>query len=148
MKKTALDFLHRGLMACWIGPMVLVVLYLVLHKQGIVQLLTVREVCTGILSLSGLAFIAGGMNAIYQIERLPLMLAVLIHGIVLYGGYLATYLLNGWLAQGTTPLLIFTIVFVVGYLIIWAVIYAITRRKTARVNQLLRKKQEDERLGE
>lgn len=146
MKKTVCDFLHRGLMACWIGPMVLVVLYLALQQQGDVQLLTVREVCTGILSLSALAFVAGGMNAIYQIERLPLMLAVLIHGVVLYICYLATYLLNGWLAQGTTPLLVFTVVFIVGYLIIWAVIYAITRQKTARVNQLLRKKQE-ERLG-
>lgn len=147
MKKTVCDFLHRGLMACWMGPMVLVVLYLVSQQQG-VQTLTVREVCTGILSLSALAFVAGGMNAIYQIERLPLMLAVLIHGGVLYGGYLATYLLNGWLAQGTTPLLIFTVVFIVGYLIIWAVIYAITRQKTARVNQLLRQKQQEERMGE
>ena len=88
--------------------MVLAVLYLILQKQGAVQTLTVREVCLGIFSLSALAFVAGGMNAIYQIERLPLMAAVLIHGSVLYAGYLAAYLINGWLEQGIFPILIFT----------------------------------------
>ena len=81
------------------------------------------------------------MNALYQIERLPLMVAIAIHGGVLYSGYLATYLLNGWLEWGTAPILVFTGIFLLGYLAIWAVIYAVTRRNTARVNALLRKKQ-------
>ena len=97
MKNFIMDFLRRGSSACGIGPIVLAVLYLILQSNGTVETLTASEVCTGIFSLTALAFIAGGMNAIYQIERLYLMPAILIHGFVLYVGYLVTYLLNDWL---------------------------------------------------
>ena len=83
MKKSILEFCRRGLVACGSGPMVLVMLYLILQQKGILQTLTVNEVCLGIVSLSALAFVAGGMNMIYQIERLPLTVAILIHGGVL-----------------------------------------------------------------
>ena len=86
MKKIILEFLRRGLGACWIGPIVLAIIYLILQGQGIVDNLSVNEVCTGIFSLTALAFVAGAMNAIYQIEKLPLMWAILIHGCVLYLG--------------------------------------------------------------
>ena len=143
MKTYCSQFIHRGLIACGFGPVVLAVIYLVLHGVAGLETLTVAQVCTGILSLTALAFVAGGMNVLYQVERLPLTVAILIHGIVLYIGYLATYLLNGWLEGGMTPFLVFTGIFVVGYLVIWAVIYALTRRSTCKVNALLREKQEN-----
>ena len=141
MKQHILDFLRRGLAALGLGPLVLAVLYLILHNRGVVEMLTVREVCTGIFSLSALAFLAGGMNALYQIERLPLMAAISIHGGVLYAGYLATYLLNGWLRGDRTHILVFTGIFLLGYLAIWAVIYTVIRRNTARINAILREMQ-------
>ena len=144
MKKFLSQFFLRGLVACGFGPMVLVVFYLILQRTGEVQTLTVNEVCLGIVSLSALAFIAGGMNAIYQIERLPLMAAIGLHGGVLYVSYLAVYLLNGWLQSGTKPLLVFTVIFIVGYLAVWAVIYGVTRRKTEKLNAMLRQMQERE----
>ena len=141
MKKFILDFLRRGFVACGLGPIVLAVLYLSLQQFADVATLTVNEVCIGIFSLTALAFVAGGMNAVYQIERLPLMIAVLIHGCVLYIIYLFTYLLNNWLEWRITPILVFTGIFVLGYLIIWAVIYFVTKKKTARINDILKKKQ-------
>jgi putative effector of murein hydrolase len=60
---------------------------------------------------------------------------------VLYVSYLVTYLLNGWLNMGTTPILVFTIIFVVGYLAIWAIIYSTVKKNTDRVNELLKMKQ-------
>lgn len=144
MKKSILDFLRRGLIACGLGPIVLAVLYLTLQRNADLQTLTVHQVCLGIFSLSALAFLAGGMNVIYQIERLPLMAAVSIHGCVLYISYLVTYLLNGWLDWGVTPLLVFTGIFVLGYLIIWAIIYSIIRKNTNKINEVLKKKQEKE----
>ena len=141
MKKHIVEFLRRGFGACGLGPIVLAVFYLVLQYQGTAQILTVNQVCTGIFSLSALAFIAGGLNVLYQIERLPLALAIFIHGFVLYISYLVTYLLNDWLERGTTPFLVFTAIFIVGYLLIWACIYLITRRKTAKLNEKLRQKQ-------
>ena len=76
MKQHIPDFVRRGLSALGLGPLVLAVLYLFLHRQGILDTLTVEQVCTGIFSLSALAFLAGGMNVLYQIERLPLMAAI------------------------------------------------------------------------
>lgn len=143
MKKHVLAFVRRGLMACGIGPVVLAVLYLILHAQGLIETLTVYDVCLGIFSLSALAFIAGGMNVIYQVERLALMVAILIHGGVLYLSYLGTYLLNGWLEWGAAPFLVFTGIFILGYLAIWAIIYSVTKRNTEKLNQMLREKQQN-----
>ena len=142
MKKNVLEFIRRGFVACGFGPIVLAIFYLALQHQGAVQTLTVNEVCLGIFSLSALAFIAGGMNVIYQIERLPLMVAILIHGGVLYISYLGTFLLNGWLEQGVTPILIFSGIFALGYLAVWAVIYSIIKRNTDKINEILKKKQQ------
>ena len=142
MKKQVKEFFRRGIAACGLGPIVLAVLYLILQHNGVVELLTVNEVCVGILSLSALAFIAGGMNVIYQTEQLPLMVAILIHGGVLYVSYLTTYLVNDWLDWGTAPILVFSGVFVIGYLLIWAVIYSIVKRNTSKLNDSLKKRQQ------
>lgn len=143
MKKFVLEFLRRGSIAAGVGPIVLAIVYLILQQSADVSTLTVHEVCIGILSLTALAFIAGGMNFIYQVERLPLMTAILIHGGVLYIGYLGTYLLNDWLDFGVIPIIVFTAVFVVGYIVIWAIIYSIIRRNTAKLNEMLKKKQQN-----
>lgn len=142
MKNYITEFIRRGFIACGFGPLVLAVIYLILKNYGDVQSLAINEVCLGIFSLSTLAFVAGGINVIYQIERIPLAISILIHGVVLYICYLITYLLNGWLQSGLIPLMVFTIVFVIGYLLIWAVIYFITKKNTVKVNEMLKKKQQ------
>ena len=147
MKQHITEFLRRGLTACGLGPLVLVVLYLILQQQIDLQILTVREVCLGILSLSVLAFLAGGINVIYSIEQLPLMTAILIHGSILYMGYLATYLVNGWLEWGTAPILVFSGIFILGFLGIWAVIYSINKRNAEKLNKILQKKHAEETSG-
>lgn len=144
MKNIIKNFVFRGLVACGFGPIVLAVIYLILKQNNLIDILTVNQVCIGIFSISVLAFVSGGMNAIYQIERLPLMFAILIHGVVLYMVYLGTYLLNDWLALGTTPILVFTVIFIVGYLIIWAIVYSSVRTSTSKVNETLKIKQENQ----
>lgn len=143
MKKFVLEFVRRGLIATGLGPIVLAIVYLILKQSAAIDALTVNQVCIGIFSLSVLAFVAGAMNAIYQVERLPLMTAILIHGTVLYIGYLGTYLLNDWLDFGVIPIIVFTAIFVVGYIVIWAIIYSIIRRNTAKLNEMLKKKQQN-----
>ena len=143
MKKIVSDFVRRGMVSMGFGPIILAVLYLILDHQDLMEKLTVGQVCSGIFSMSLLAFVAGGMNCIYQIERLPLMVAILIHGSVLYVSYLITYLVNGWLDGTMIPFLVFTGIFVLGYFAIWLVIYGIIQRRTRQLNQILRKKQED-----
>ena len=143
MKKFVLEFVRRGFIATGLGPIVLAIVYLILKQSAAIDTLTVNQVCIGIFSLSALAFIAGGMNAIYQVERMPLMTAILIHGGTLYIGYLGMYLLNDWLDFGVIPIIVFTAIFVVGYIVIWAIIYSIIRRNTAKLNEMLKKKQQN-----
>ena len=140
MRKFILDFVRRGLSACGLGPLVLAVIYLVLYRQGHAETVTLPQVSLGIFSLSILAFVAGGMNVLYQIERLPLMAAISIHGGVLYLTYLATFLVNYWLERGVMPILVFSGIFAVGYMVIWAVIYSVIRRRTAKLNAALHQK--------
>lgn len=143
MRRFVVDFLRRGIIACGLGPIALAIIYLLLQQSATIDTLSVNQVCIGIFSLSALAFIAGGMNAIYQIERMPLMTAILIHGGALYIGYLGTYLLNDWLDMGVIPIVVFSAIFVVGYIVIWAIIYSIIKRYTAKLNEVLKKKQQN-----
>ena len=143
MRKYVLEFLRRGIVACGFGPIVLAILYLILENQGVIETLTVNQVAMGIFSLTALAFIAGGMNSIYKIERLPLMVAISIHGSVLYISYLVTYLLNDWLEIGIIPILVFSCIFIVGYIVIWIIICSIIRRNTQKVNAVLKQKQQN-----
>lgn len=142
MKKFVLEFLRRGLIASGIGPIILAIVYMILQQTAAVETLSVNQVCIGIFSITALAFIAGGMNAVYQIERLPLMVAVLIHGGILYISYLGTYLLNDWLDLGVIPIVVFSAIFVVGYIVIWAIIYSIIKRNTAKLNKMLKQKEQ------
>ena len=143
MKKFISAFMLRGLVSMGLGPIVLAIVYLILKHSAAIDALTVNQVCIGIFSLSALAFIAGGMNAIYQIERMPLLTAILIHGGILYICYLITYLINDWLDFGIVPIIVFTAIFIVGYVVIWAVIYSTIRKNTSRLNELLKKKQQN-----
>lgn len=138
MKKYVAEFCKRGMMACWGGPVVLAVIYGVLGYSGAVETLTPMEVTKGILTLTLMAFTAGGITMVYQIEKLPLFPAVLLHGIVLYLDYLMMYLVNDWIADGLKPLLIFTAVFAAGYAVIWVIIYGITRSNARKLNRYLK----------
>ena len=142
MKKFVLEFLRRGFAACGLGPIILGILYLILQQTAAVNTLSVNQVCVGIFSITALAFIAGGMNTIYQIERLPLMVAILIHGGILYVSYLGTYLLNDWLDLGIIPIVVFSAIFVVGYIVIWAIIYSTIHCNTKKLNEALKQKQQ------
>ena len=137
MKRFVLEFLRRGVVASGVGPIILSIVYLILQQTADVEMISISQVCIGIFSITALSFIAGGMNAIYQIERLPLMVAILIHGGVLYIGYLVTYLLNDWLDLGAIPILVCTGIFIVGFFIIWAIIYSVVIRNTGQLNNIL-----------
>ena len=142
MKRYVSDFIHRGIIACGIGPLILAVVYLIIRHYTDMQTLSVNQVVIGILSLEALAFIAGGVNVVYRIERLPLSVAITIHGIVLYFSYLVTYLLNDWMKKDKISFMVFTGIFVIGYVVIWAVIYLVINSKIKKINKSLKEKQQ------
>ena len=73
--------------------------------------------------------------------------------IALYRAVLAALLIGGYLLlrgqkidfsamRKQLPILVFSGIFIFGYLAVWAVIYGITRRNTARLNAMLKQKQQ------
>ncbi len=137
MRKFAAEFVKRGLMAAWGGPVVIAIIFASLGANGVMETMTVHEVCLGILSSTVMTFVAGGITAIYQVEQLPLPMAALIQAGVLYLDYLLVYLMNGWLKNQMVPILTFTVSFAAGYALIWLVIYQVIKRQTQKLNEKL-----------
>ena len=133
MKKYLPQFFLRGLCAMGFGPIVLAIIYGTLNATGIAAAITPAE----IISISLMALIAGGVTTVYQIESLPLLSAILIHGGALYLDYLIMYLLNDWIARDLTAILTFTVIFIVGYALIWLLIFLYNRRKAAQISKKL-----------
>ena len=138
MKTFLKEFLLRGLICAAGGPLVLAVIYGILGATGTVESFSPREVSLGIITIMLLAFIAAGMTAIYQMEQLPLPTKILLHGGGLYIAYILTYLINGWLQQSVIPILVFTGIFVVGYALIWLIIFFVEKAKADKLNKLLK----------
>lgn len=137
MKQHIKQFCLRGLTAAAGGPAILAIIYWILGKYSVIESLTPDEVALGILSITWMAFIAAGITVVYSVEQLPLPMAILIHGGVLYVDYLLMYLLNNWIPKGGIG--IFTVIFAFGYAAVWLVIYLSTRAKTAQINKQLHK---------
>ena len=138
MKKHIVSFLTRGLSAAAGGPIVLAIVYGILGAVGTAEQLIPGEVCTAILTITLMAFLAGGITVIYTMDRLPLISAILIHAGVLYLDYLMVYLLNSWIPRDLTGIGIFTAIFAAGYGVIWLCIYLSIKAKTDRINKKLR----------
>ena len=62
MKNFWKEFLFRGLICAAGGPLVLAVIYGILGATGAAESIPSREVCTGILTIMLLAFIAAGLT--------------------------------------------------------------------------------------
>ena len=138
MKNFWKEFLLRGLICAASGPLVLAVIYGILGATGAAEALVPQKVCTEILSIMALAFIAAGITTIYQIERLPLPMAILIHAGVLYLDYLLVYLLNSWLPGNAVG--IFTVIFAAGFALTWLVIWLCMRVNTRKLNEKMQKR--------
>ena len=137
MKSFFKTFFLRGSISAWGGPLVLAIIYGCLGASGTVEAFTPGEVCTGILSVTLMAFVAAGITVVYHVEKLPLPTAILIHGAVLYLTYLASYLLNSWIPRNGQGIGIFSLFFVLGYLLVWLCIWLSIRYKTKQLNQKL-----------
>ena len=138
MKKYIREFIHRGLLCAAGGPLVLAVIYGILGASDMVAALAPGEACMGIISITVMAFIAAGITMVYQIERLPLVCAIGLHGGVLYADYLLMYILNRWIPRDWHSIGLFTAIFAIGYALVWLCIYLTIRKKTAQINKKLK----------
>ena len=139
MKKYVLGFITRGLLAASGGPVVMAIIYGILGANGTISLLTPEEVCKGILTVTLMAFIASGIGIVYGIERLPLLYATLIHAVILYADYLIIYLMNDWIPKDGYGIGGFTIIYALGYALVWMCIMLSIKIKTEKLNRRLGK---------
>ena len=137
MKKYMKEFIMRGLICAAGGPLIMAIIYAILGAQGIDAALSPAEVSTAIISVTVMAFIAAGITMIYQVEQLPLICAIGIHGGILYCDYLLMYILNRWIPRNWESIGFFTLIFILGYALVWLVIYLTIRAKTERINKKL-----------
>ena len=138
MKAFFKEFLKRGLISAWGGPFILAVIYYVLGTNGIAESIPADEASLGIISITLMAFIAGGITAIYQNDMLPLASSILIHAAVLYLDYLIMYLLNDWLPGSKIG--VFTAIFIAGFALVWFIIYLSIKNKTDNLNKFRKEK--------
>ncbi len=139
MKKVFKEFIHRGLLCMGFGPLVLAIVFAILSLCGVVQTLAVSDMVLGIFTITLMAFVAAGITVVYQIEELPLLYAILIHGFTLYLDYAVIYLVNGWLKDGATPFVVFTIIFILGFALVWGIVYLFIRKDIEKMNRKLKK---------
>lgn len=138
MKKYWKKFFLRGLIFGGGGPLVLGVVYGILHGTVENFSLTGLDVCKAVFSVYLLAFCHAGASVIPQIEHWSAAKAAFVHFAVLYTAYAGCYLFNDWLAFGWEAFLIFTAVFGAVFVSIWLGVVLSLRAAEKKLNRSLR----------
>ena len=138
MSKYVKEFFHRGLIFGGFGPIILGIIYLIISKTVESFSLSAEEVLLGIISIYILAFIQAGASVFNQIEEWPIPKSLLFHFLTIYLAYALCYILNSWIPFVPEVLLIFTAIFVVGYFVIWIIVYMCVKAASKKMNKKLK----------
>lgn len=138
MSKYVKEFFHRGLIFGGFGPIILGIIYLIISKTVESFSLSAEEVLLGIVSIYILAFIQAGASVFNQIDEWPIPKSLLFHFLSIYLAYALCYILNSWIPFVPEVLLIFTAIFVVGYFVIWIIVYMCVKAASKKMNKKLK----------
>ena len=133
----ARDFFLRGCMFGGLGPVVLGIVYVILHHTLEDLTLTGTQVFLGILSTYVLAFIHAGSGVFHRIESWSPGKSCLCQLSLLYAAYVLCYMLNDWLPFEPLAIAIFTAIFVGGYGLICLIVYLSVHAAAKKLNQSL-----------
>ncbi len=136
--KPVRDFFLCGLMFAGFGPVIMGIVYLILQLTLKDFTLNGVEVFTAILSTYLLAFVHAGASVFNRIESWSLAKSLLFHFGTLYIAYALCYVLNTWIPFEPLMLGIFTALFVVGYGVVWLIVYVCVKSAERKLNQRLR----------
>lgn len=134
MKAYVKEFAKRGLMFGGFGPIVLGIVYFIISMTVEGFVLSGADVLLGIVSTYALAFIHAGTSIFHQIERLSVPIAALLQLGILYLAYTASYLVNSWIPKNSTVIIIYTVIFVIGYAAIYLGILISTKLLCKKLN--------------
>jgi hypothetical protein len=133
------EFLLRGALFGGLGCIVVAVVCLIISLNGVQLGIGGLEFFCATVSGYVVGFVVAGASVFYQVESWGLARATLLHLLLLYFAYLGMYLLNNWLPRDRLSVGIFTGVFVLGYLVIWAVVVASITVTARRLNEKIKK---------
>ena len=136
-KNAAKEFMLRGLVFAGFGPVVLGIVYFILSVTLDNFSLNGKEVFLGIISTYLLVFIHAGTSAFHQIEEWSTPKSALCQLGLLYVSYTICYLINSWIPKNLTVILIYTAVFIVGYLAIWLSVLISIKLLSKKINKTI-----------
>ena len=138
MKNMIKEFFLRGLMCGGFGPLVYAIILFILYLCKVDTNIDGLVLFKGVITTYIMAFLIAGSSIIWKIERLGLAIAIPTHGGILYLCYFLTYIFNGWIATSLEVIGVFTLVFVIGYALIWIIIYLTEKNLAKRLNKNLK----------
>ncbi len=140
MNRYLKEFLHRGLLFGGFGPIVVgLVLAIIDAATGDISLHGI-QIFLSIVSSYLLAFVQAGSTVFEQIEHWSTVKSVFFHFLSLYVVYVGCYLLNSWIPFEKTVVLIFTVIFAIGFFAIWGIVFTSVKIAEKKLNKTLHKK--------
>lgn len=138
MKKVIKEFGLRGLLSMGVGPIIYGIVMFILYLCNVDTTVDGLVIFKGVISTSIMAFLIAGFSIIWKQEEIQLCKKILVHFIFLYVLYLIVYLANDWIGKDLLVIGIFTLVFVLGYLLTWLVIYLVERNRAEKFNKYIK----------
>lgn len=121
------------------GPIIYAIIIMMLSYTLPDFSITAMEVFKAVLSTYLLAFVHAGASVFNQIESWSVLKSLLCHLSTLYVAYTICYLANAWLTYSWAVIGIYTAIFIVGYALIWTIVYCCVRVSAKRLNVKIKK---------
>lgn len=137
MNKYVREFLHRGLMFGGFGPIVFGIIILCISYFDRVAELSALPIFGGIVTTYIIAFAQAGATVFNQIEHWSVPKSVFCHFGLLYIVYSLAYVANSWIPFKAEVLGVFTVIFVVGFFLIWGIVYLAVKSTGKKFNEKL-----------
>lgn len=137
MNKYVKEFLRRGLMFAGFGPVVFGIIILCISYFDHVAEYSALPIFGGIVTTYVLAFVQAGATVFNQIEHWSVPKSVFCHFGLLYVVYSLAYVANSWIPFKAEVLGVFTVIFVVGFFLIWGIVYLAVRSTGKKFNEKL-----------
>ena len=120
------------------GPIVYGIVMVILHLCNVDTSSNGLVIFKGIISTAMMAFVIAGTSVIWKQEEIQISKKISIHFLVLYLLHLLVYLLNDWIEKDLNVIGIFTLVFVLGYILTWLIIYLVEKNRAKKLNEYIK----------
>ena len=138
MNRYVKSFFHRGLMFGGFGPIICGIIFCIISLNNNDFSVDGKQIMIAVLSTYILAFVHAGASVFNQIDEWPVAKSLLFHLGSLYVVYTVCYLLNSWIPFDFKVILIFTVCFVLLYLLIWFCVYIAVKSAEKYLNSKLK----------